>query len=128
MRFLISLEQHVHRLIVERTTAIFPGQLMSLINEKVVNLQIRLAYQKVQEALRRQHEDEVMLSLQSNVPGSGDHFVVVLGEKALQILVDDLFVYFIYQGLRRNHQSKIHLHAMLNLVLDVHPYKEGFTH
>ena len=71
---------------------------------------------------------KVMLALQSDIPGGGDHLIIVLRQKVFKVLVNDLLVDLIDQCLCWYNQGKVHLDSMLYLVLDVHSHKEGLPH
>ena len=66
-----------------------------------------------------------MLSLQSDIPGGGDHLIIVLRQKVLKVLVNDLLVDLIDQCLCWDNQGEVHFYPMLYLVLDVHSHEEG---
>ena len=69
-----------------------------------------------------------MLALQSDIPGGGDHLIIVLRQKVLKVLVNDLLVDLIDQCLCWDNQGEVHFYPMLYLVLDVHSHEEGLTH
>lgn len=100
---------------------------MSLVYENVVYLEIGLADNEIQQALRCHDEDEIMVLLQRVIACSRDYAVVHLFQQLVQSL-DGIFPDFINKSLDRNYTGKNSPRAVLNLILDKHLHDEGLSH